>query len=583
MSESAAPSPPRRAWLVPAVIAAGVLLHLPSLAGGFYADDHMHQLALDGKLPLRPWALYDFGGTADWAHLQDSVGGFPWWTSPDWKIRFFRPLTSVLLWLEHAFFGHAAAGYHGMSLAWLAALLTTTYGLHRALGLSRGVAAAAVALLAASQATIYPTDWIANRNSLLAATFTTGAVAAIASHRRLGRGRALATSLGLAALACLSKESGVAAFAAVAAYLVVAGHGLPAPWARRAAAASAACAALFVVAVAAAGFGTHCAFYATPWSDPGRWLANLGKLGAVGALSLVTPALSDLTFLVPSALPAFVAGGIVVGSAVGAWALRRLRGERTAAFLAVWTALSLLPEAGAPLQDRLLLTATVGAAGLLAMLLARTLPAAAGRSRFERGAAWTVVVLAGIEALATLGQSATTSGMAHAIREKATSADVGPRELGRREVFLLQADDPLVAFTIASTWALHTGDVDVRFTQLQTGRRGLRWTRVDERTMEFESLDRPFVTDPFETVYRADATPPAPGTVVEVPRLRFEVARTDADGRVRAVRVRFDEPPDGPRFRFLVPRDGRLTHVAPPAPGASVDLPRADSAHAFVP
>ena len=44
-------------------------LHLPSLGMGFYADDHVHQLALaepELGLPMRPWSLYDFGTRHDW-------------------------------------------------------------------------------------------------------------------------------------------------------------------------------------------------------------------------------------------------------------------------------------------------------------------------------------------------------------------------------------------------------------------------------------------------------------------------------------------------------------------------------------
>ena len=44
-----------------------VLLHLPSLWMGFYVDDHVHQLALEGELALEPWALYDFGTFEDWS------------------------------------------------------------------------------------------------------------------------------------------------------------------------------------------------------------------------------------------------------------------------------------------------------------------------------------------------------------------------------------------------------------------------------------------------------------------------------------------------------------------------------------
>lgn len=576
-------SPARRPWALFVVVLLGVLLHAPSLGGGFYADDHMHQLALDGKLPLKPWALYDFGGFDDWAHLQETVGGFPWWTSPDWKIRFFRPLSSALLWLDHSLWGGNAAAYHAVSLLWLAALLLGAQRLYRALGLERGVALGAVALLASSQATLYPTDWIANRNSLSAAVFIVAAAATLASHERLGRNRALIGALICAVLACLSKESGVVAFAVLAAYLALFEHGLPRAWTHRAILVACVSAALFVVGLALAGYGSRSAFYATPWSDPLRFGEHLGLLATVGSLSLLTPVASDLVFVAPAAVPALVVAGSFLGVAFVVWARRRLRGDRRAAFLFAWTVLALLPEAGAPTQDRLLLTATIGFAGGLSLLLARTLRGEPRRSRFERAVAWTLVVLASLEALSTLGLSAATAQMAGKLREQIVTADVGDRELGRRDVVVLQADDPLVAFTLPATWALQTGDVDVHFTILQTGRRALRWTRIDERTMDFESLDRPFVTDPFETVYRSsDAAIPV-GSAFTSDGMRVEVTRTDVDGGVRAFRVTFDEAPEGPRHRFLAPVAGRLTEIAAPAPGESMDVPEAPPAHPFVP
>jgi hypothetical protein len=572
-----------RSALLPAVVAAGVCLHLPSLGAGFFVDDHAHQLALQGEMPLRPWSLYDFGETKDWAHVE-GVGGIPWWTSLDWKIRFFRPLSSLLLAADHALFGADPMPYHVVSLAWLALLLTASYAMYRALGLSRGVATGAVAFLAASQATAFPADWIANRNSLVAATFTAAAVAAIASHARLGKGCALAVALLAAVLAALSKESGLVALAGVAGWLLVADHGLPAAWARRGAAACVGTAVLWVVGLALAGYGTRSAFYATPWSDPGRFAGNLGLLATIGPLALLTPVPADLAFLQPDIRIGLAVAGVAVGVPVAVWAARRLRGDPTAAYLALWTAVALVPEAGAPLGERLLLTPTIGAAGLLAMLVARTLPRAAGRSVRERWAAGTLVATAGIlPALMTGAQSAASAASADQIRSAVLAADVGPPSAGHREVVLLQATDPLIAFALSETWAFSTLDRDLRFTLLQTGRRGLHWTRPDERTMVFTSLDRPFVTDPFELVYLARPGPPTNGSLAAIPGIRFEVAASDADGSVRAVRLRFDEAPDGPRWRFLVPRDGRLAHVDPPAPGTSLDLPAAPKSHPFVP
>jgi hypothetical protein len=122
------PARPRRwLWLVPF----GLALHLPTLGMGFFTDDYSHQIILQGAEhpTLRPWSLYDFGGVPAPDEPGRQFGFFPWWTSPDWKIRFFRPLTSLTLWLDHFLFGRWSVGYHLTSLAWFAGILILIGGL----------------------------------------------------------------------------------------------------------------------------------------------------------------------------------------------------------------------------------------------------------------------------------------------------------------------------------------------------------------------------------------------------------------------------------------------------------------------
>jgi hypothetical protein len=570
----------RARWMLAAVFAVALAIHLPALGIGFYVDDHVHQLALEGRLPLKPWGLYDFGTVADW-RTDEGLAAFPWWTSPEWKIRFFRPLASLLLALDHAVFGSNPVGYHATSLLWFAALLVATYAALRALGLTRGVATAAIALLGTSQATAFPVAWVANRNTVCAAAFTSAAVAAIAARERLGAVRSASLAFAAAVLSCLCKESGVVTFVLVGAYAYVADTTAPRAWARRVAIVAGLMALAHVVFLVAAGYGTRSEFYVTPWIEPLRYAEGLGLLGTVGLLALATPALSDLAFALPQTVPALVAASFVVIVPLLLWMRRRLRGDRVALFLGLWTILALVPEAGAPLSDRLLLGPGVPAAALLAMLLARTLPRAAGARRWERAAAWALVAGAAIEAFVTFAAVAHTRTSAESVRAKAISADVGAASLGTRHVLLLQADDPLVAFSMAGTWTFATRDLDVRFATLQMGRRPLRWTRDDERTMTFESLGAPFVRDPFEIVYRAPRGVPVEGALVTMPSFQLEVVETAPGGGVRRVRARWPEPPDDARFRFLVPRDGRLVHVPPPRIGESIELPEAPAAGLF--
>ena len=46
---------------------------------GFYADDYVHQLVLQGYnlSPMKPWALFEFGSRQDWNEQKESVMSFP--------------------------------------------------------------------------------------------------------------------------------------------------------------------------------------------------------------------------------------------------------------------------------------------------------------------------------------------------------------------------------------------------------------------------------------------------------------------------------------------------------------------------
>src|SRR5262245_45469367 len=92
---------PRASWV--AVVVA-VLLAVPSIGSGFSSDDDIILPALDGKRIDAPlgYDLYHFAGRS----LADVIahGILPWWTAPHLRLHWVRPLPSMLLALDHAFF-----------------------------------------------------------------------------------------------------------------------------------------------------------------------------------------------------------------------------------------------------------------------------------------------------------------------------------------------------------------------------------------------------------------------------------------------------------------------------------------------
>ncbi len=581
------PRATRERRIVVLLVALGVLLHAPSLASGFFADDYLHQLVLGGKVSMPgmgPASLYDFGDRGAWEDAELGTGTFPWWTSADWRIRFYRPLASLSLWLDHALFGSHASAYHAVSLALWAAVLCVSHALFRALGLAPRTARLALFFLAVTDSAVLPVGWIANRNSLLVLLFASSALLAVAPAGSLARPGRVAAALGLAWLAALSKESGTAAFL-VLAVRALRGRNESSRGSAALLLVSVASAVAFVGGLLLAGYGSVSIFYTEPWREPARFAERAAATLFAGGASLAGPFPLDALMFFPSALvPAAVAGALVlVPLARAVW--RHTRKQRAGPLLAAWVLCALLPQTLAPPSERLLFEPAVASSGLLAMLLhslvgdVRRDPAARG----ARLAARSLFALAGIGSLAlALLQSIGLVDLSRTVRREIVGADVGSPELGRREVFVLQGDIAFVPFAMASTWAIETDDTNLRVWPLQLGRRGLLWRRTGERSFVLESLDEPFLTQVFESVYRTSVDPPAVGTRFTTSLFDALVVAVDAAG-LRAVRFDLRDPVDAPHHRFLASRGGRLVALAPPDLGETLRLDALEPPHPFVP
>ena len=219
-----------RRWRLVAVILFGLVLHAPTLNMGFFADDYSQQLVLQGLADhptMRFWNLYDFGETPRPGDSTFESGAFPWWSSDDWKGRFFRPLTSMTLWLDHAMFGGWALGYPLTSLVWYAVLLVLVWKLYQSLGLSDDAALIALLILASMDSSLLPVGWPPNRNSLIETVFLVAAILVLRRFSPRAPWFTFGIALVLAICACLAKESGVAAFVLIAITLPMMHHASP--------------------------------------------------------------------------------------------------------------------------------------------------------------------------------------------------------------------------------------------------------------------------------------------------------------------------------------------------------------------
>lgn len=550
----------QRPWAPALVILLGVLLHAQVLGFGFLADDWGQQLVLEQAIPgarMQPWSLYDFGTRADVARaLGEDV--LPWWTDPDWKARFFRPLTSLVLWGESALLGRNAPARHALGLLWHGLYLTLAWRLYRALGLTRGLALLALAVLACEDGAGMSVGWFANRNSLLEGVAVAATGLAVLRARRTGRARDFGLALLLAACAFGAKESGLAAWFGCAA----AWWGMEEGRGRRGALAALACASGALAFLVLAGYGTVSAFYPTPWSDPLRYGRHLVGLLTTTPAALLGPYPIDALEMVPGAFPALV--GVAVGFLflVRRPLSRALRELPAAPVLGLFALVSLGTQACALPSDRLLFVPALALAPCAAALLAE-LRRGGGRVRHAGTALFLCAVP--LSAVATLGREAMIAQLSHGLARVFEQAELERAPDGERDVLVLSSPTVLAMLSPRAGWTFATGDTRTRFHPVQFTRRGLRLTRVDALTLELESLDEPFLSTPFEGVFLGASGVPGPA-----PRGSgaFAFERL-APGRLR---VRARVPFEAPELRVLAWDDGRWVAQVLPAIGQTTEL-----------
>lgn len=161
----------RDRWMGLSVLALGVILVSPAVRAPLFLDDYLQGAMVDGTYPVprSPFDLYAFYGPDINATLM-ARGLLPWWSDPALAIRFFRPLSSVLLWFDHRVFAHAALPMHLHSLAWWFAAVFAARALFSRVLPSR-IVLLSTAIFALSPCHAMPIGWVANRETLISLTF----------------------------------------------------------------------------------------------------------------------------------------------------------------------------------------------------------------------------------------------------------------------------------------------------------------------------------------------------------------------------------------------------------------------------
>jgi hypothetical protein len=563
------------------VLLTGLLLFLPSLRVGFLLDDFYYLGAIEGRFPDHDTgrSLFTFfiNNEAETARIARE-GRYPWWIDEGVRSQIFRPLSDLLLRVDHALFGRSPLGYHVHSLAWWVATMFACGLLYRRV-VPGTVGTLALLLLVLDEAHVMPVAWIANRNALVAtAPVLLGLWVWIRWREdgwRAGR------ILGLAgfAVGLAGSELALAGLAYVVAYELL---GAPVSGLRSRLAGLLPLAALgtvYVLVYRLLGYGGEgSGLYFHPLLDPVEFVTaavtRIPTLLASGILGFS----ADLWFVAPGARPVQVVVGlagvlVLMGALRVCWPDMDGSTRRALRWLLPGSLLSLLPIVATFPSDRMLLVPGIGlAAALAAVLIAafdsllvrrnRLLVAVAGALAFVH------LLLAPVLAIYIQNLLITQSRDS---LELAASPVV--RDSGGRETVLVFAPDHVVGLYMPLLIDHIDGPAPKGWRPLSIAPCDHRLSRTGERTLELETVDGEMMCGVFEELYRSPKKRLSPGTVIDRGLFRVEILAEAADGPTR-VAFHFDRELSDPTLRFLVWLDGELRLARLPELGETVDIER---------
>jgi hypothetical protein len=555
----------------------GLLVSLPALGVGLLHDDFLYRIAVTQV--IETWdpglfGLYAFTSEPEIGQRWRELSHLPWWTSDNFHLAFFRPLSSFLLWMDLGVFGDAIWTAHLRSIVLFLALVAVVAALHRRLTDS-GTACLASVVYAVAGAHLLPTAWISARHALVSSVPGLFALLLHLKWREDGSRFAKGLAPVMVVISMLGGELCLSALVLLFSYELL---GRSDTFRRRLAALApyTLLAAGYIIFYVANDYGARgIGLYVSPVADPVRFLAlGIERIPILlGELIIATPA----TFVVsrPDLQPAFAVWGASV-TALAAIMLvlmrRRLEPRERVAlrWLLPGAVVALLPGAAGVIGGRAILPSLVGSSLLVALLMRRGLAAARDRSvpRPGRMALWVAVVVltfAHLVCAPVLIRVGFALLVRHVGHETVRIAATVPEDCGPHYVLLAAADPVLNTYapaamsparTIGTFRVISLAPNDHRLENVT--HTGFDLRVIGERGPNF-----------WEWVHRE--VPLKTGDVVDLPDLRVEILEAGRNGPT-GFRVDLRRSLDDPELCLLDWRDGAFRRVPPPAPGQTIDL-----------
>ncbi|MCG8671765.1 MAG: hypothetical protein MI867_20340 [Pseudomonadales bacterium] len=190
----------------------------PALIAGFMGDDFIHLALFKSGLPVsapNDASLFGLFSFMDADPIRNKelmdLGLLPWWTFPDMKYAFWRPMTELTHGLDALLWPGNSILMHLHSIIWYLALCFLVYKLFELVfGKAHPtLVLLGLALYALDSSHGFTLSWIANRNGLIAATFGIASIYTYIDSQKRNSFLIQLSSIAFLALALFSAEIGI--------------------------------------------------------------------------------------------------------------------------------------------------------------------------------------------------------------------------------------------------------------------------------------------------------------------------------------------------------------------------------------
>lgn len=575
----------------------GMALGAVSLWGGLSADDHFLRMVIQdypGMEELETGRIMDTFVFAEGSLERNEAfmnrGMLPWWSTPEARLAFWRPLASLTHYLDFAFWGDNAFVMHLQNLVWYGLLAFIMAWLYSRMLSTRWIALLATLLYVWDDAHGMPVGWIANRNALMAMCFGVLTLIMHDKWRRDGQWWAMPVGLFLFLLGLLCGEATLAICGYLFAHalfldrsgwrlgiLSLIPYGLIIiPWR---------------IVYQFLGYGaTGSGMYLDPVREPFLFLGGLvQRLPLLLNAQLAYPP-AALTVWAPTfariihILFALAVLGVLI------WVMApTLKRSNMARFWLVGMIVAALPVCATFPMDRLLFFAGIGGMGLVAQFLGQYMKRHAGETPdddgvWDHGPRWQkaatavaimfVVIHLVISPLSFPVRSLTMWFTGNSLERAVNSLPSDPSVTDRALVLVCAPSDfdswhvPIMRSSMAEPVPRHTWALTV-------GPYASTCTRIDDRTLRIRQHEG-FIPYPEGRMFRGFASHFKEGDVVELDGMTATIMEVNETGhRPHVVEFAFDAPLESDSLEWVYYDEGVYRPWELPEINETVRIPKA--------